>query len=89
LIAAGPGVARASNAHANIVDCAPTILAMLGLRIPDDMQGRVIHELFERPPTIEYEAAQAAHRSVEKEEVYSAHELQQVTDRLSDLGYLE
>jgi len=99
LIASGPGIARAANVHANIVDCAPTILAMLGLRIPDDMQGRVIHELFERQPTIEYEAAKAADppssvgssdgRSVEKEEVYSARELQQVTERLSDLGYLE
>jgi predicted AlkP superfamily phosphohydrolase/phosphomutase len=89
LIATGQGIARAANVHANIVDCAPTILAMLGLRVPDDMQGRVIRELFERPPTIEYEAAREACRSVEKEEVYSAHELQQVTERLSDLGYLE
>ena len=89
LIATGQGIARAANVHANIVDCAPTILAMLGLRVPDDMQGRVIRELFEHPPTIEYEAARAACRSVEKEEVYSAHELQQVTERLSDLGYLE
>ncbi|MEK7757313.1 MAG: alkaline phosphatase family protein, partial [Planctomycetota bacterium] len=89
LIATGPGIARAANIHANIVDCAPTILAMLGLRVPDDMQGRVIHELFERPPTIEYEEARAACRPVEKEEVYSAHELRQVTERLSDLGYLE
>jgi len=89
LIATGPGIARTANAHANIVDCAPTILAMLGLRVPDDMQGRVIHELFAHPPTIEYEAARATDRSVEKEEVYSAHELQQVTERLSDLGYLE
>jgi len=110
LIAAGPGVARASNVHANIVDCAPTILTMLGLPVPDDMQGRVIHELFDRPPTVEYESARPASPSakketlarestlvresllaqpVEKNEVYSAEELQQVTARLSDLGYLE
>ena len=89
LIAAGPGIARAANVRANIVDCAPTILAMLGLRIPDDMQGRVIHELVEHPLTVEHEAAFAAPRRTEKEEVYSAHELQQVTARLSDLGYLE
>ena len=89
LVASGPGIARAANVHANIVDCAPTILAMLGLRVPDDMQGRVIQELFEAQPTIEYEAARASGPSVEKEEVYSAHELQQVTERLSDLGYLE
>jgi len=89
LIATGPGIARASNAHANIVDCAPTILAMLGLRVPDDMQGRVIRGLFEHPPTIEYEAARASSASSDKEEVYTARELQQVTERLSNLGYLE
>ncbi|MFH1109320.1 MAG: alkaline phosphatase family protein [Planctomycetota bacterium] len=89
LIAAGPGIARAANVRANIVDCAPTILAMLGLRIPDDMQGRVIHELVEHPLTVEREAAFAAPRRTEKEEVYSADELQRVTERLSDLGYLE
>ena len=89
LVAAGPGIARAAEVHANIVDCAPTILALLGFCIPDDMQGRVIHELFETPPTVAYEAARAASGSLEKEEVYSSHELRQVTARLSDLGYLE
>jgi hypothetical protein len=62
---------------------------MLGLRIPDDMQGQVIHELAEHALTVEYEAASAAPRRTEREEVYSAHELQRVTERLSDLGYLE
>jgi len=89
LMATGPGIARSANVHANIVDCAPTILAMLGLRVPDDMQGRVIQGLFERPPAIEYEAARVSAASADKEEVYSTHELQQVTERLSDLGYLE
>ena len=89
LMATGPGIARVENVRANILDCAPTILAMLGLPVPDDMQGRVIHELFEQQPTLEYTPAKVASCPASKEEVYSAHELQQVTERLSDLGYLE
>ena len=89
LVATGPGIASNIEVHAHIVDCAPTILALLGLRIPDDMEGRVITEIFESPPTIETEAAQVGEKDSDGGEGYSAEELQQVTERLSDLGYLE
>jgi predicted AlkP superfamily phosphohydrolase/phosphomutase len=96
LIATGPGVARttpvenrARAVHAHIVDCAPTILALLGLRIPDDMEGRVVTDIFENPPVIETEAARAGDGPSEIDDVYSEEDLQQVTERLSDLGYLE
>ncbi len=91
LIAAGPGVSRGTKVEAHIVDCAPTILAMLGLPIPSDMEGRVVTELFDRPLTIETEAVRSEGTAAEAgdDEVYSAEELQQVTERLMDLGYLE
>ena len=105
LIATGPGIARGAKVEAHMVDCAPTILAMLGIPIPDDMEGRVVMELFDRPPAIESEAV-ASHvdrlktgrtpsktgstaSKDEGDEVYSTDELQQVTERLMDLGYLE
>jgi arylsulfatase A-like enzyme len=87
--AAGPGVARRKEGTANIVDCAPTILAMLGLPIPNDMQGRVIRELFEIAPTIQFEAARVVEQPATREEAFSEGDLQKVTERLSDLGYLE
>ncbi len=94
-IAAGPGVKQFSGIRAHIVDCAPTILATLGLPIPDDMEGRVITEIFKTPPVIKTEAARALQPTAKSAgepqvaEAYSQEELQQVTDRLSDLGYLE
>jgi arylsulfatase A-like enzyme len=94
-IAAGPGIGQLTGLRAHIVDCAPTILATLGLPIPDDMEGRVITEIFKTPPVIKTEAARAvqptAKSATESQvaEAYSQEELQQVTDRLSDLGYLE
>ena len=89
IAAVGPGIRHGREIHAHIVDCAPTILSALGLRIPDDMEGRVLTEIFEKPPTVEREAAQGASLGSSTDEVYSDRELQQVTERLSDLGYLE
>jgi hypothetical protein len=53
------------------------------------MEGRVVTELFERPPVVETEAAHASEPRTGAEEVYSALDLQQITERLADLGYLE
>jgi predicted AlkP superfamily phosphohydrolase/phosphomutase len=102
LVATGPGIARGRGSGAHIVDCAPTILAMLGLPVPDDMEGRVITEIFETPPAVEMEQGRVsgtawprkrgpchAPAAPSSDEVYSEEDLQRVTERLSDLGYLE
>jgi hypothetical protein len=95
-IATGPGIAPGRTVRADIIDCAPTLMAMLGLRIPGEMTGHVIAAAFDRTVTVEKQRAgqsAAAHGSVPAAspggDVYSAEELQQVTQRLSDLGYLE
>jgi len=93
LVATGPHVAKVSNLRAHIMDCAPTLLAMLGLRVPDDMQGRVMTELFDTSVTVETEAATTvattAARTTATDDVYSQDDLDAVTDRLQELGYLE
>ena len=89
LLACGPGIAKVNNVSAHLVDCAPTILAMLGLRIPNDMPGRVLDEIIDRPLTIETEAAGQAVAAPQDEVQYTPQELKQVTQRLADLGYLE
>ncbi|HEY3245259.1 MAG TPA: alkaline phosphatase family protein [Phycisphaerae bacterium] len=95
-IATGPGIAPQRTLKAGIIDCAPTLMAMLGLRIPAEMTGRVITDAFDRTPVVEKQVSAAtiaaAHSrapSTAESEVYSERELQQVTERLSDLGYLE
>ena len=88
-MACGPDVARRNDLRAHIVDCAPTILAMLGLSIPADMQGRVITEMFKTPPQIKTTAGSGECQPQFAQEVYSEADLREVTNRLADLGYLE
>jgi predicted AlkP superfamily phosphohydrolase/phosphomutase len=51
-----PDVRAGGHLSANIEDVAPTVLAMLGLSVPENMEGRVIHEAFEDPLRVSYSA---------------------------------
>jgi hypothetical protein len=69
---------------------------MLGFHTPPEMEGRVLMELFDRQPpvkpivkTSEMPASAVVVDSRGPEDVYSKADLQAVTERLSDLGYLE
>ena len=50
LLALGPGVTAGEIDGANIVDLAPTALHAMGLPVPDDMDGRVLTDLFSGRP---------------------------------------
>jgi predicted AlkP superfamily phosphohydrolase/phosphomutase len=52
----GPDIRPGGSLCADLHDIAPTALAMLGLRIPDVMEGRVLHEAFEDPLPVRYGA---------------------------------
>jgi predicted AlkP superfamily phosphohydrolase/phosphomutase len=92
----GSSMAHNPRVKAQLADCAPTILAMLGLPVPQDMEGRVLTEIFDRPivvesasaPRTDGRAAELA-RTSDGEEVYTEAEMAKVTERLSNLGYLE
>jgi predicted AlkP superfamily phosphohydrolase/phosphomutase len=66
----GPNVKSGLRVDANIVDITPTALAALGLRVPVDMEGRVIEEAFEPKPIIETEPP-VAHEREAAVEAYS------------------
>jgi tetratricopeptide (TPR) repeat protein len=54
LAAAGPALLRDTLLHsAGILDIAPTILAILGLPLGEDMEGRVLVEAFQKFPEIQ------------------------------------
>jgi len=82
---------------ANLVDLAPTILYLLGIPVPDWMDGRVLVELFDaaHQPAPE-QPALAGRPQVEQPtpvqgtapEGYSSDEEAQVVERLRRLGYL-
>jgi predicted AlkP superfamily phosphohydrolase/phosphomutase len=52
----GPDIQPGARLSADLHDIAPTALAMLGVRIPDFMEGRVLHEAFEDPLPVRYGA---------------------------------
>jgi predicted AlkP superfamily phosphohydrolase/phosphomutase len=76
---------------AQIVDIAPTILATLGMAIPEYMDGRVLSEIFSP------ECALAPRRTAESElcapqepaKPFSLEEEELVESRLRNLGYLD
>ena len=43
-----PDIRPGGHLRADLHDIAPTALAMLGLRVPESMEGRVLHEAFEK-----------------------------------------
>jgi predicted AlkP superfamily phosphohydrolase/phosphomutase len=86
-ILAGPKVQGTGPANADIVDVAPTVLALLGIRAPEYMEGRVLEQfidlqsLTDPPMTIEGPSgSQAEVSEVERQEI-EAH--------LQALGYVE
>ncbi len=89
LIVNGPHVRPNHTIRANIADITPTLLAAVGLRVPIDMEGQILSDLFDTPPSIEFEPPQAADRSQLGKEVYTDKDKEVLTKRLSDLGYLD
>ena len=87
LIAWGCGVRRgASVSNPHIMDLTPTILHLMGLPVPDDMDGRVLTSILSLDRPIEY--AHATDAAGYDEEGLSAEETAEVEDRLRSLGYL-
>ncbi len=90
LIARGPDVRAREEGNAEIIDLAPTVVHLMGLPVPDDMDGRVLEEIFRQ-------GSEAARRPVRR--APAAPDLSPpnatdrdeaaVAERLRDLGYLE
>jgi predicted AlkP superfamily phosphohydrolase/phosphomutase len=96
LIAAGAGVRQARDrGEGEIVDVAPTVLYLLGLPVPSEMDGRVLAQalspdwLAARPPRREPLAGLVPVRDTPADEAYTSEEQRLLEERLSDLGYLE
>jgi predicted AlkP superfamily phosphohydrolase/phosphomutase len=89
-IAAGPMVRpNARIAGANIVDVAPTVLYALGLPVPEDMDGRVLTEIFE-PSFVEARPVLRGRpaRRPRSRDALSPEETEQIMGQLRGLGYL-
>lgn len=70
-----------------LLDLAPTVLHMLGLEVPEDMDGRVLQEIFEEPEPVRYDKRN--HLAVHQPADYSQEEAELIEQRLRGLGYVE
>lgn len=86
LVAAGPGV-RSGRLEAHLVDAAPTILACAGVPVPDDLDGRVLTELFEEPLAVRYVPPTAPPATTGGADLGGEEEAQ-LRERLRALGYM-
>jgi predicted AlkP superfamily phosphohydrolase/phosphomutase len=91
LLAIGNGIKRGVNLrNARLIDIAPTVLYNLGLPIPNDIDGRVLTEMFTEdflaahPPQYRVESGGAA----VKPPAYTEAEQAAIEERLEELGYL-
>ncbi len=77
---------------ARLIDMAPTILYMLDLPVPDDMDGKVLTDLFEDSSRKDVQSVgtnEAAKSPEPADQPYSEEEQALVEERLKNLGYLE
>ncbi len=88
-VANGPRIKPGFKINANIADITPTLLAMLGLAVPVDMEGKALIEMFEPQLEVRYEPPEKYQPAQVPEEVFSEEDQRLLTERLSDLGYLE
>jgi len=88
-VAHGPGVKPGLKVTAEIADITPTLLAMLGLAVPADMEGRALTHIFDPPLHVEFEPPKEYQPAEAPAEIFSEEEQRVLTQRLSDLGYLE
>jgi len=82
--------------NAQIVDVAPTVLYMLGLPVPSDMDGTVLEECFTAdwlqthpPETIQIDETQASAGEPEPATGLTAEQEASMLQMLKDLGYVE
>jgi predicted AlkP superfamily phosphohydrolase/phosphomutase len=73
---------------ANIVDILPTIFATMGVPVPDDVDGRVLHEVLTQRVPVRWTEAQAYRPSRAGVERTAATD-RAIEERLRGLGYLQ
>jgi predicted AlkP superfamily phosphohydrolase/phosphomutase len=91
LIARGPNIRVGEEMQtARLIDIAPTLLHLFGVPVPEDMDGKVLADLF-RPEFFRARPVQTGQASgVSSRDVgYTDEERLKVEERLQALGYLE
>ena len=86
-VASGAGVKNVGEfTGAQLIDLAPTILHLMGLPVPTDMDGRVLTEALADARAVEYGGSSEGRAAAI--DGYSEEEEREVIERLQDLGYI-
>ena len=86
-IATGPNIKQGVQLpESNILDLAPTMLHMLGEKVPTIFDGRVLQEIFVRETAVAYSDDTEDHTFADQS--LAAEDAAQVEERLKGLGYL-
>lgn len=93
-VAYGKDIAQGKKITASILDIAPTILYEMGLPVYEDMDGKVLKEIFlpgfQNSHEITYiDTHHLPRRRAAEETNYSTSEKEEIAGRLRDLGYLD
>jgi predicted AlkP superfamily phosphohydrolase/phosphomutase/tetratricopeptide (TPR) repeat protein len=91
---AGPGIKKDQVVHGlSLLDVVPTILNAMGLPVGEDMDGKVLSQLFVEPPNVEYipsweevPGADGRHPPHTRLDPVAAHE---AMEQMIALGYIE
>jgi predicted AlkP superfamily phosphohydrolase/phosphomutase len=94
VMARGQGIKKnAEIKGASIMDLAPTILYILGLPIPDTMDGKVLTDIFTEDyremKTLRFKKQETVEEDAGGEHRYSGDEEDTIKDRLRGLGYID
>ena len=88
-MATGPQIKSNIQFEANIQDLAPTILTLMGLPAPDDMDGKVLTGIFRQKPKLLFSKTGRTEPTTRDTTVYSVEEEKQIEQQLADLGYID
>lgn len=87
----GPAFRQVQNVKATLLDVTPTVLALMGVAVSEEMDGRIIEEAI-RPELLMIRYKKSKYSApVQERQSYSVYSLDdeiEITRRLADLGYL-
>jgi len=85
----GPSFEQCEVQGADIIDIAPTVLALMGIAIPDDMDGEVIYSSLNRSGVFPIRYTESELYSSELGGGFSDKQRGEIEERLRGLGYLQ
>ncbi len=88
-LAAGPGIVQGIRSEpASILDLAPTIMYLLGLPVPPEMDGKPLTDILAQPHEPVYAEVGASY-AIDPETGLTPEQTAEIEERLRGLGYLE